>query len=351
MKRIKNIILDWSGTLADDFSPVVEATNQIFIEHGKAPFSHEEFREKFRLPFTEFYAEYLPEAQMVQLDHYYHRAFKLLQENIPLLPHAKDFLDYCQAEGMPMFLLSTIHAEHFDVQGSRLGVKHYFKQAYVQILDKRKTILNLLAAHDLDPGETMFIGDMQHDIDTAKHGGVASCAVLTGYDSLAKLQKCGPDFIFRDLGAVRRFLERRKEEIVPPFHPVATVGAAVRNEAGEFLMIRTHKWSNLWGIPGGKIKTNETSLAAVRREVREETGLELVDVKFVMVQDCIHSTEFFKPAHFLLLNYLANTKGYDVTLNDEAEEYVWVTLEQSLQMPLNSPTRILLEEIIKQKLL
>jgi len=351
MQRIKNVILDWSGTLADDFTPVVDATNQLFAEYGRPPFTPDEYREKFKLPFTEFYKEYLPEAKMVQLEHYYHSTFKLLQENIPLLPFALEFLDFCRAEGMPMFLLSSIHSEHFEVQGARLGVRHYFKQAYTQVIDKRKVILQLLAEHDLEPAETIFIGDMQHDIETAKHGGVVSCAVLTGYDSLAKLQKCGPDHIFKDLGAVRRFLESRKRETVPDYLPVATVGAAVRNAEGKLLMIRTHKWSNLWGIPGGKIKTNEPSTEAIRREVKEETGLDLNEVKFVMVQDCIRSAEFFKPAHFLLMNYLAGTAGNEVTLNDEAEEYRWVTLDEALEMPLNTPTRTLLDEIVKQGLL
>ena len=50
-------------------------------------------------------------------------------------------------------------------------------------------------------------------------------------------------------------------------------------------MIRTHKWSNLWGIPGGKIKWGEPSEAALRREIKEETGLAVTgtggDVLFI----------------------------------------------------------------------
>ncbi|MDD5262551.1 MAG: HAD hydrolase-like protein [Methylacidiphilales bacterium] len=343
MPVLKNIIFDWSGTLADDFQPVLEATNEIFRQYGKPAFTPEDFREKFFLPFPDFYKKYLPEATMVQLDHYYHSSFKLLQEKIPLLPYARETLDYCRSLGMKIFLLSTIHPEHYEVQAQRLGVKEYFTKAYVQAVDKRKTIHSLLAEHDLDPRETLFVGDMQHDIETAKHGGLQSCAVLTGYDSLPKLQASEPDLIFKDLLGLKNYIEHHRSE--PAYLPVATVGALIRNPAGKLLMIRTYKWSNLWGIPGGKIKTGEKSLDAIVREVREETGLELGNIRFVMVQDCIGSTEFYKPAHFLLLNYVADTDSQAVTLNDEADEYRWVDHDEALQMPINTPTRILLEAV------
>lgn len=341
MPVIQNIIFDWSGTLADDFDPVWKATNDIFRQYGRPAWSREEFREKFFLPFTEFYKIYLPEATMVQLEHYYHSSFKLLQENIPLLPGAREILEYCRTRGMKIFLLSTIHAEHFEVQASRLGVKDYFSRAYVQILDKKKAIHRILAEHDLEPSATLFVGDMQHDIETARHGGILSAAVLTGYDSLAKLTAAGPDYIFRNLGELQRHLQRH--QIEPAYHPVPTVGALIIGPHHKLLMIRTFKWSNKWGIPGGKIKTNETALDALHREIAEETGLRLREVEFVMVQDCIGSREFFKPAHFLLLNYLARTDQWEVTLNEEADEYRWVTLEEADALPLNEPTRRLIE--------
>jgi len=341
MPVVKNIIFDWSGTLADDFQPVLEATNEIFKQYGKAAFTAGEFREKFFLPFTEFYKIHLPEATMIQLDHYYHSSFKLLQENIPLLPHARDILDYCQSQKMKIFLLSTIHAEHYEVQATRLGVKDYFTKAYVQALDKRKTIHLLLAEWDLDPAETLFVGDMQHDIETAKHGGVRSCGVLTGYDSLEKLKKVEPDLIFMDLVGLLHYLQHHRDE--PPYRPLATVGALIVNEKKEVLMVHTFKWSNLWGIPGGKIKTNEKHEDALIREVKEETSLDIHDIRFVMIQDCIGSKEFYRPAHFLLLNYIVHTKQTEVALNDEADDYRWVSYEDAYKLPINTPTRILLD--------
>jgi ADP-ribose pyrophosphatase YjhB (NUDIX family) len=112
-------------------------------------------------------------------------------------------------------------------------------------------------------------------------------------------------------------------------------------------MLQTHKWSHLWGIPGGKIRRGETSETALRREVREETNLEIGDIEFVMVQDCIDSSEFYRPAHFILLNYTARCRQRpEVALNDEAEQFCWVDVSTALKMPLNQPTRTLIETVL-----
>src|SRR6185503_13395584 len=125
------------------------------------------------------------------------------------------------------------------------------------------------------------------------------------------------------------------------------VGALIFNAAGQALMIRTRKWSRLWGIPGGKIKFGEGSVEALRREIKEETALEIENIKFVFVQDCIHSREFYRDAHFVLLNYTCRCVGEPrVQLNDEAQEFRWVGPRDALAMELNQPTRILIETVL-----
>jgi ADP-ribose pyrophosphatase YjhB (NUDIX family) len=131
--------------------------------------------------------------------------------------------------------------------------------------------------------------------------------------------------------------------------PVATVGALVFNALDQALMIRTHKWSGKWGIPGGKIKWGEASEAALRREILEETNLDISDIQFVLVQDCIHSQEFYKHAHFVLLNYTARCVGENprVVLNDEGREFKWLSLADAKTLELNQPTHVLLDAVLK----
>lgn len=133
-----------------------------------------------------------------------------------------------------------------------------------------------------------------------------------------------------------------------PF-PLVTVGGLLRDATGNVLLVRTRKWSGKWGIPGGKVELGETLEEAFRREIREETGLELRDPRLVMVQEAINHPEFFRPAHFVLVNYVADVAGArpGVTLNDEAEEFAWKPLDLALRdfTDVNQPTRALLEKI------
>src|ERR1700755_2289109 len=64
-----------------------------------------------------------------------------------------------------------------------------------------------------------------------------------------------------------------------------TAGAVVRDERGRVLLLRhvLRKGSG-WGVPGGFLKSGEQPEEAIRRELREETGLELDSVEFAFVR-------------------------------------------------------------------
>lgn len=64
-----------------------------------------------------------------------------------------------------------------------------------------------------------------------------------------------------------------------------SVAAVVINEKDEVLLLDHVLRTNLsWGIPGGFIEYGEQPEAAVRREIREETSLELENIKMLRVR-------------------------------------------------------------------
>lgn len=204
---LRNLIFDWSGTLVDDLGTVAEATNLILLQHGKPALSLEAFRERFRLPFSSFYEELLPGVAQADLDTLFHHHFLARQEAVALLPHALAFLRFCQATRRRIFLLGTIKDSHFAEQSARLGVAHFFEQAYVGVTDKWARIAEILAAHHLAPAETAFIGDMVDDVESARHDSVMAIATLTGFHSREKLSRANPDVMVRDLGELQKLLE------------------------------------------------------------------------------------------------------------------------------------------------
>jgi phosphoglycolate phosphatase-like HAD superfamily hydrolase/ADP-ribose pyrophosphatase YjhB (NUDIX family) len=349
---IRNILFDWSGTLVDDLPAVWEATNYVFRQAKLEEMTLERFRAEFCLPFKLFYDRHTPDIPMAQLEEWFHSSFRGAQHTVVAIPHAREFLECCQQRKVRMFVLSTMHPEHFATHAKVTGFGTFFERAYTGVLDKRARIVEVLKENGLAPEETLFIGDMQHDIDAAKHGQVHSCAVLTGYTRLEQLRASAPELIVEHLAELRDRLEVSDWTFPPapsagqPELPVVTVGALIFNSRGQVLMIRTHKWSNLWGIPGGKVRFGEASVDALRRELKEETNLDVADVKFVLVQDCIHSKEFYRDAHFVLLNYTCRAAdSAEVTLNEEGQEYRWVSIRDALELPLNQPTQILLEQV------
>jgi len=132
-------------------------------------------------------------------------------------------------------------------------------------------------------------------------------------------------------------------------HPIPTVAALARGPSGRVLIVRTTKWRGRWGVPGGKIEYREPMEKALLREFLEEVGLLLFDLRFARLDEMIEDPAFYKPAHFILINYFACADSEAVRPNEEIVEWAWVEPERALEFPLNVYTERLVRAYLKER--
>jgi len=104
-------------------------------------------------------------------------------------------------------------------------------------------------------------------------------------------------------------------------HQVAVNAFLFNND--RFLLLKRTRKPLIWGPPGGRLFPDEDPHHGLRREVREETGLEIKILNPVV-------TWFgeFNQTRLLSLDYLCLTDLADVTLSDEHDDYCWLSLEK-----------------------
>jgi phosphoglycolate phosphatase len=114
------------------------------------------------------------------------------------------------------------------------------------------------------------------------------------------------------------------------------VKVLLRNEHGKLLFVRRNlelpKYAHMnkdWDIVGGRIDPGATLLENLKREVKEETGLDLTEPpKLLAAQDLLG----IEGVHVVRLTYIASIEGEPV-LGDEHVDHKWLSKEEALSIP------------------
>ncbi len=134
---------------------------------------------------------------------------------------------------------------------------------------------------------------------------------------------------------------RPKNERGENKHPIpAVAGVVVRD--GDILLVRRGKEPSRgkWSVPGGSVEWAETLVEAVKREVREETGLEIEVGDVAGVYDLM-----LTGYHYILIDYFAYPTGGTLTPGSDADDARWVPIEDLDQYELTEHLRERLREM------
>jgi mutator protein MutT len=127
--------------------------------------------------------------------------------------------------------------------------------------------------------------------------------------------------------------------------PTVGVGAVIWNARGEVLLIRRARGprADEWSIPGGKVEAGEKLHEALRREVREETGLEIEIVDFADVVELEEAGQ-----RFVLIDFTARVISGKALAGSDAKEVRWVARAELARYALWSETERIIALSAKQ---
>jgi 8-oxo-dGTP diphosphatase len=136
-----------------------------------------------------------------------------------------------------------------------------------------------------------------------------------------------------------------------PKRPLVGVGAVLLDR-DRILMAQRGKdpQKGLWSLPGGALETGERLADAVRREVREETGLEIRPLGVLEIFERILRDARGEPEyHYVLIDYVCRVTGGTLCAGDDACRVAWVRRRELANLPITEGTLGVIEKAFRDR--
>jgi ADP-ribose pyrophosphatase YjhB (NUDIX family) len=136
-----------------------------------------------------------------------------------------------------------------------------------------------------------------------------------------------------------------------PRRPIIGVGAIILKR-DRILMAQRGKQplKGWWSLPGGALETGESLADGVRREVREETSLEvrplgILEVFERIMRDASGAPEY----HYVLIDYVCRITGGDLRPGDDVCAVEWVKRRDLPKLPITEGTLDVIEKGFRER--
>jgi len=127
--------------------------------------------------------------------------------------------------------------------------------------------------------------------------------------------------------------------------PQIAVGAVIIRDGKVLLVKRAHNPAKgMWANPGGKILPGEKKEAALKREIMEETGLEIEIGELATVFDIVEKVKDQITFHYVIIDYVCTVVGGTLKAGDDAEAAKWFSPQDISTYNIHPKTVDLLKE-------
>lgn len=194
LRNYKNIIWDWNGTLLNDVSLCIEVMNGMLAKRNLPAISAETYQDIFCFPIYRYYEKLGFDFDVEPFETLaveYVSEFDERSKACELHIGAVETLGSLKLNGRRQFILSAHeHESLLDVLSSH-DLRKYFDGIYgIENCEAGSKIHRgkvLIKEHNLNPEETVLIGDTDHDLEVADELGISCILISNGHNSHHRL--------------------------------------------------------------------------------------------------------------------------------------------------------------------
>jgi HAD superfamily hydrolase (TIGR01549 family) len=207
MSKIKAIIFDYDGVIAESVNVKTEAFAEMYRPYGedvvKKVIAHHEANggisrfEKFKIYHQEFLGEEINQEKVDELAKQFSSLVLQKVVDSPYVRGAEEFLHHYY-EKYDFYISTGTPTQEIEEILKRKGIRKYFKKVYGSPEKKTSHVQKILREKNYDNNEVVFIGDALTDRDAANENGVAFIGRYTTTELIKKekqLIKTFNDFV------------------------------------------------------------------------------------------------------------------------------------------------------------
>lgn len=214
MGQITCCIWDFNGTILDDVETGIRSVNKLLAERGLSVLrGREDYHRHFCFPIKKYYEslgfDFSSEPYEEIAPKWVHEYLINVKE-APLCPFVREALECLRERGIKQIIISATELDMLKAQLNDLGLSEYFDEVWG--LD------NIHAASKVElakrwrrenPREiAVFLGDTEHDCETAEAIGVECLLIEGGHQPRSTLEATGAKIFSNALEACEEILAR-----------------------------------------------------------------------------------------------------------------------------------------------
>ena len=195
--RYHNILWDWNGTLIDDAITSLNCVNDMLTEMNKPLISLEQYYTYVETPIIGFYKHILTEDELdfPVISKSFHDSYNSRIAETFLAEGTKTTLKTLKEHGAKQYIITATKEESARTLAFQYGVGEYFDGIFgadnTLAESKVERALNFFKKNNINPRDTVFIGDTLHDLETANALGVDCILVTFGHQGKEIVENSG----------------------------------------------------------------------------------------------------------------------------------------------------------------